>query len=272
MTGPADDANVPRVDRAATLGEASVCRADEQVADPASHQAVPVRGNRADDHTMPDALLQRDRARVCDERRRAEAAPVVGEQVPVTQIAHPRGARGDDLGEPASFGHAGQRRGEPGDATHKGRPLMWRANRHRRANKVRPAPFGRGLGQRAVQHQATHRMTDEDQTAQWHRPRLHQPLEQVIEGAAVSRHPQAGVVAHPDRRPHPLGLQPSRVALPRLPPVAFRANVPPVVGFDEPVQEDDDQVGRAGVCRPHLVRGEVHVPPIGPYRHWEVER
>ena len=249
MAGAAHNTDVPRVDLAPASRDLRVGGTDQQVAHPARHKPIAFRRHRADDDAVAYAARQRHRSRRRGERAGVDVVPVVGEQVPVPEVTHPRRAGRDHLGQPSGLRESGKDWGEPGDATDDGGPLVRSSDGDRDPDQTRPLAVGRGLGEGAVQDQPAHRVADEDQPAHGDRPSRDERVEQVIEVLAVVRHPQPGVVAHPHRRPRALGPQSTRVALARMPPVAFGADVPPVVGLDEPVDEDHNEPGRVRVCR-----------------------
>ncbi len=78
------------------------------------------------------------------------------------EVAHTGGSSGDEFGDPRRLRQLGQCRAEPGDAAGDGRPLVRGPDRDRGSHQAGPVLLGTSVGQGTVQHQATHRVPDED--------------------------------------------------------------------------------------------------------------
>ena len=111
----------------------------------------------------------------------------------------------------------------------------------------------------AARDEPAHRVPDERDRLDRHRPRRHRGVEQRREVAAVAGDVAAGAVAHVERGGAEVARQPRAVPL--------RGERPGVLRLEQPVDEDDEAARGAGE-----VLGHARHPPVDAQRHRLVQR
>lgn len=187
--------------------------------------------------------------------------PVIANDVAVHEVSNPVAAQPQEVREPATAARALETVHRMAHSPGNRGAMVRRPQGHRVRDTFMPlslAVIGFSEREGAVHDESAHRVADEDEPFQGHRPTGHEVGEQAVEISGTLRHPKPGVVPHEHGGETQVAAQPGRVRGP-----VGRTEGPRSLGLEKSMNEDDDVTRGVGVAAGETFWGRVDpaMPP-----------